>query len=68
MTSVQEDVHLVVVCYLAFFFNLKDLSTTIGAAVRANLMLGNHGLAVGAGNEMHAAQGVMGATAIAAAL
>ena len=52
---------------LAFFFDFEDLATAVGAAVRADLMRWDLGLAAGAGDKMHAAQGVMGATAIAAA-
>ena len=52
---------------LAFFFDFEDLPTAIGAAVGANLMRGDFGFACGAGDEVDAAQSVVGATPIATA-
>jgi hypothetical protein len=52
---------------LAFLFDFKDLTPAISSAIRTNLMRGDLGFAVGAGDKMNAAQSVMGAATIAAA-
>lgn len=51
---------------LALFFNLDNLTAAIGAAVKAYLMWRSLVFAGGAGDEMGSAQGVVGATTIAA--